>query len=290
MADFGDILMDFDAKSKKEKNLDKLKQDVKSLKRKRDAMQEREIKIRNDINSGTVQNAATYRLPLSVLPPQNLSQRQVVPSEVEVQRLKNIARTKQKLQVHALCHGVTSLRGTKDEIKFIFDPYVGGKPFGPYVLRMKFTRNQAVLRGHTLPHAVPTRSLYSEYFEDTEDHSDQLDPFIRSVAKHLRAFLSRKQQCDQLRERFSEDIREFQAANHCTAVSFSLCLKDEDSREQITVSIAMIYDRDGERPKLDTLKVNIDPPQITEEDREAVNEQCMVFYSMKLTEAVIDAF
>jgi hypothetical protein len=52
----------------------------------------------------------------------------------------------------------------------------------------------------------------------------------------------------------------------------------------------MIYDRDGERPKPETLKVSFDPPQITEEDRQAVNEQCMVFYNMNLTEAVIEAF
>eukprot|EP00092_Neocalanus_flemingeri_P056583 GFUD01067098.1.p1 GENE.GFUD01067098.1~~GFUD01067098.1.p1 ORF type:complete len:291 (-),score=71.71 GFUD01067098.1:193-1065(-) len=290
MADFGDILMDFDAKSKKESNLEKLKQDVKSLKRKRDAMLDREIKIRNDLNSGTVQNAATYRLPLAVLPPQNLSQRQVLPSEAEVQRLKNIARIKQKLQAHALCHGVTSLRGENNETKFIFDPYVGGKPFGPFVLRMRFIRTQAVLRGHNLPHAVPTRSLYTEYFEDVENHSEQLAPFIRSVAKHLRAFLSRKQQCDQLRQRFAEDIREFQAANHCTAISFSLCLKDEDNEEQIIVSIDMIYDRDEERPKPETLKVTFDPPHMSDDDRQAVKEQCMVFYSMRLTEAVIAAF
>ena len=77
MADFGDILMDFDVKSKKEKNFETLKQDVKSLKRKRDALLDREVKIRNDLNSGTVQNASNYRLPLSVLPVQNLSQKQV---------------------------------------------------------------------------------------------------------------------------------------------------------------------------------------------------------------------
>lgn len=289
MADFGDILMDFDAKSKKEKNFETLKQDVKSLKRKRDALLEREVKIRNDLNSGTVQNATNYRLPLSVLPVQNLSQKQVHPSEVEVARLKTIAKTKLKLQAHAICSGVTSFRD-KDETKFIFDPYVGGKPFGPYVLRMKFTRQRAVLRGHTLPHAVPTRSLYAEYFEEADDHSQQLAPFIKIVSAHLRAFLSRKHQCDQLRKRFAEDIREFQAANHCTAVSFSLCLKDEDSEEQILVSIAMIYERDEERPKQGTLKVSFDPPQIDEEDREAVNEQCLVFYNMNLTEAVIEAF
>jgi len=289
MADFGDVLMDFDAKSKKEKNCEKLKQDVKSLKRKRDAMLEREIKIRDDLNSGSVQDASNYRLPLAVLPPKNLSQRQVLPSEADITRLKSIAQTKQKLQAHAICNGVTSFRD-KDETKFIFDPYVGGKPFGPYVLRMKFPRQKAVLRGHTLPHAVPTRSLYMEYFEDDDNHSQQLAPFIKSVAAHLRAFLSRKHQCDQLRKRFAEDIREFQAANHCTAVSFSLCLKDEESLEQIKISIAMIYDRDGERPKHGTLKVSFDPPQIDEEDREAVKEQILAFYNMNLTEAVIEAF
>eukprot|EP00092_Neocalanus_flemingeri_P103460 GFUD01132414.1.p1 GENE.GFUD01132414.1~~GFUD01132414.1.p1 ORF type:complete len:291 (-),score=78.79 GFUD01132414.1:151-1023(-) len=290
MADFGDILMEFDAKSQKEKNFEKLKQDVKSLKRKRDAMLERETSIRNDLNSGNIQSAATYRLPLAVRPPQNLSHRQVLPSDAELQRLRNIAKAKQKLQVHALCHGVTSLRGDDNETKFVFDPYVGGKPFGPFVLRMKFVRTQAVLRGHTLPHAVPTRSLYREYFEDADDHSEQLEPFIRSVAKHLRAFLSRKHQCDQLRESFAEDIQDFQAANQCTAISFSICLKDEDNKEQITISIAMIYDIDGERPKPESLKVSFDPPNTTEDDIESLKEQCLVFYNKRLAEAVIEAF
>ena len=53
-----------------------------------------------------------------------------------------------------------------------------------------------------MPHAVPTRSLYDEYFEDVDDHSHQLAPFIKTVSKHLRAFLSRKDQCDRLRQRY----------------------------------------------------------------------------------------
>ena len=51
-----------------------------------------------------------------------------------------------------------------------------------------YRQKKAVLRGHTLPHAVPTRSLYDEYFEDVDDHSQQLAPFIKTVSKHLRAF------------------------------------------------------------------------------------------------------
>jgi len=38
MPDFGDVLMEFEAGSRKEKDFDKLKQEVKYMKRKRDAM------------------------------------------------------------------------------------------------------------------------------------------------------------------------------------------------------------------------------------------------------------
>jgi len=289
MADFGDVLMEFEASNRKERNFEKLKQDVKYLKRKRDAMVERENKIRDDLNSGNVGNSSEYRLPLSVLPHPSVSQNQVLPSELDIARLKRIAQNKRKLQIHAMCSGVTSFKNS-DETKFSFDPYIGGKPYGPFVLRMKFAKQKAVLRGHTLPHAVPTRSLYVEYFEDSDDHSQQLAPFIQAISRHLRAFLSRKLQCDQLRQRFAEDISEFQAANHCTAVSFTLCLKDEDNQEQIKVTISMIYDREEERPKLGSLKLKFDPEEMAEEDERLIQEQISAFYKLSLAEAVIEAF
>jgi len=290
MPDFGDVLMEFEAGSRKEKDFDKLKQEVKYMKRKRDAMVDREQKIRDDVNAGTVGNTSKYRLPLSVLPAPNVSQNQVLFSELDITRMRRIAQTKRKLQVHAMCSGVTSFK-SKDETKFTFDPYIRGKPFGPFVLRIKFTRNKkAVLRGHTLPHAVPTRSLYDEYFEDVDDHSQQLAPFIKTVSKHLRAFLSRKDQCDRLRQRFAEDITEFQAANHCTAVSFTLGLKDEDSQEHIRVTISMIYDKEEERPKMGSLKLKFEPEELAEEDEKAVQEQIGAFYKMELSDAVTDAF
>jgi len=290
MPDFGDVLMEFEAGSRKEKDFDKLKQEVKYMKRKRDAMVDREQKIRDDVNAGTVGNTSKYRLPLSVLPAPNVSQNQVLFSELDITRMRRIAQTKRKLQVHAMCSGVTSFK-SKDETKFTFDPYIRGKPFGPFVLRIKFTRNKkAVLRGHTLPHAVPTRSLYDEYFEDVDDHSQQLAPFIKTVSRHLRAFLSRKDQCDRLRQRFAEDITEFQAANHCTAVSFTLGLKDEDSQEHIRVTISMIYDKEEERPKMGSLKLKFEPEELAEEDEKAVQEQIGAFYKMELSDAVTEAF
>ena len=77
MPDFGDVFMEFEAGSRKEKDFDKLKQEVKYMKRKRDAMVDREQKIRDDVNAGTVGNTSKYRLPLSVLPAPNVSQNQV---------------------------------------------------------------------------------------------------------------------------------------------------------------------------------------------------------------------
>jgi hypothetical protein len=289
MTDFGDILMEFDAKNKKEKEFEELKQGVKTLKRRRDAMLERETKIREDLNSGVVGNSSNYRLPLAVLPAPNHSKSQEPPSDLDIARLRRVAQMKRKLQAHAICNGVTSFKD-KDETKFIFDPYIGGKPFGPYVLRMMFSRQKAVLRGHTLPHSVPTRSLYAEYFEDEDDHGKQLPPFIQAIARHLRAFLSRKQQCDQLRNRFSEDIVEFHAVNHCTAVSFTLCLKDESSREQINISLSMLYDREEERPKFGSLKLEFEPKNVDEEDQREVEKQIGAFYKMNLVEAVLEAF
>jgi len=285
MADFGDVLMEFEEKSSKTKQLEVLKNDVKLLKRKRTALLQREVQFRSDINAGSMKSPDGYKLPLSVVQP--VVQGQVLTSDSDVTRLKTIALAKQKLQVHAFCNGVTSFRDD-EETKFIFDPYVGGVPHGPYVLRIKFLRQNAIMRGHTIPHAVPIRSLYSEYFEDSENHAEQLAPFIKSIAAHLRAFLSRKQQCERVRKRFAVDILEFQSTNHYTAISFTIGLKDEESPEGLRVTISMIYDKDGERPKYRSLKVQ--SSSLTEEDRLDLEQQCEVFYEENLVDAFKAAF
>ena len=50
--DCGEILMQYNKKKKEEKSLEDLKKNVKLLKRKRDALEERENRLRVDINSG----------------------------------------------------------------------------------------------------------------------------------------------------------------------------------------------------------------------------------------------
>ena len=91
------VLLEFDANLKKDRDIEKVKKDVKLLKRKRHALQERENKVTGDINTGQVREARSYRLPLSVLP-QPGGQR----SQPQLQRLRSVADLKQRLAASGL--------------------------------------------------------------------------------------------------------------------------------------------------------------------------------------------
>ena len=132
------VLLEFDANLQKDRDIEKIKKDVKLLKRKRQALQERENKVTGDINTGQVAEARTYRLPLSVLS-QAQGHRGQVLSQPQVQRLRSVAGLKQRLAASAICTGVTCVREA-EESKYMFDPDIGGKPHGPYVLKLKYTR------------------------------------------------------------------------------------------------------------------------------------------------------
>ena len=54
-----------------------------------------------------------------------------------------------------------------------------------------------VLKGHSLPHDVPTVELYKEM-----GRGDNTRPFILTIAAHLRAVISRQQQIEELKERY----------------------------------------------------------------------------------------
>ena len=97
--------------------------------------------------------------------------------------------------------------------------------------------------------------------------------------RYTRSYLSRQQQFRDLKENFQDDLREFQTVcfwlilhcvavclvccitlimfqlNHHTSVSFILDLRDEGSEGHVTATIALNYDRDGERPRPGSLKV-----------------------------------
>ena len=71
-----------------------------------------------------------------------------------------------------------------------------------------FTSQGPKLRGHSLPPGVPVNSLFSKYCkpaghdEDQEDLYNKLRNFLSNTFNHLRAFLSRQHQYNQMKERW----------------------------------------------------------------------------------------
>jgi len=283
------VLLEFDANLQKDRDIEKIKKDVKLLKRKRQALQERENKVTGDINKGQVAEARTYRLPLSVLS-QAQGHRVQVLSQPQVQRLRSVAGLKQRLAASAICTGVTCVREA-EESKYMFDPYIGGKPHGPYVLRLKYTSNGPMLQGHSLPHAVPIQALYRKHVTEAgeRDQAECVADLLKDTSKHLRGFLSRQQQCRDLQQKFPDDLENLNAANHCTAISFSVKVQEDDTGNMM-VKISMLYDKDGERPKPGSLKVKFEP-EFDEESTESVRESIhTAFYEIPLCEALSEAF
>lgn len=296
--DFGDILMEYNRKSKEDKKVDELKMDVKRLKRKRDAMAERNNTIRNDINSGIVNEPSHYKLPLGVTVTDPTSDTiDANQALTDVTFMLETAKTKQKLHCHAISTGITAWKSqnTNDpEITFNFDPCVMGLFHGPYTLRMIPVNGRMFLRGHTLPHAVPTKELYNKLLAKSSAsyQSTKLAPFLNELMRFTRAFISRQIQFQELREKFQNDLREFQSVNHCTAVSFILDLRDEGDEEgsHVTATILLNYEKDAERPKPGSLKVTLVGQEMTQDDRNAFDDQCAVFYTHRLADAVVEAF
>ena len=88
--------------------------------------------------------------------------------------------------------------------------------------------------------------------------------------------------------RFPEDLTSCNAANHCTAISFSLKIEDEESGT-MKVIISLLYEKNAERPKPGSLKVTFEP-ELDEEALESVKESMNAFYEMTLCEAITQAF
>ena len=130
----------------------------------------------------------------------------------------------------AWCVGPILSVGWAGETKFVFDPVIEGRPHGPFVLRLKFSQGKGVvMRGHKLPQGVAVRQLFTSHFgPDCPDQQAALLPFLTAVQRQLRAFLSREQQCNQLRDtdRFPS-IAQFHTSNHCTNVNFELKIENE---------------------------------------------------------------
>jgi len=292
-----EALLAWNEKNKKEKEVQNVKKEVRILMRKRLALINRENKMKEDINNGKFGPPSSYRLPLSVISQSSNksgASNSASLSDDDIRSLKQTAKIKQKLQAVAICYGVTSTKDeAEDETKFMFDPYIAGKPYGPYFIQIRFSSQSPLLRGHSLPHAVPVKSLYNKHFPQGpsggRNQDKNLRNFLADIFRHLRAFLSRQQQFNDMKKSFSTDLIECNARNHFTAISFSLSANNEEDEENVTMVLSMSYDIDMERPRDHSLKVDF-RPQIDKETMDQVVVDCRKFYEMNLVDALKSVF
>ena len=136
------ILLELDEKQEKEREISKTIKDIKALKRKRNALVTRDAKVMSNVNAGNDLETSDLRLPLSVVSPNSRHGPQAEQlSQPEIAQLKRNTDLKMRLKATAMCQGVTCMRDeANDETKYMFDPYIRGKPYGPYVLRIKYSK------------------------------------------------------------------------------------------------------------------------------------------------------
>ena len=212
-------LLALNEKIKKEEEIKKAKRELGMLKRKKEALATRDQNVRQDINRGVLGPLSNYKLPSE----DSSSSPKKKVTEEDIRRLKQTARIHQKLKGVAMCYGVTSYREkADDETKYMFDPYIAGKPYGPYDLRLKMrfvvefssrsidnqfpcsSGQPPVLLGHSLPGVVSVRSLFNKHLAQTADKQQRNNRlFLDEVFINLRSFLSRKQQFEELKERWA---------------------------------------------------------------------------------------
>ena len=98
------------------------------------------LNVTDNVSSYQSVSPADTRLPLSVVST-NTEPTPGIISDSDVQELKRIVALKLKLKTTAICQGITSIRDeANDESRYMFDPYIAGKPYGPYVLRIRYSR------------------------------------------------------------------------------------------------------------------------------------------------------
>jgi len=279
-------LLALNEKIKKEEEIKKAKKELGMLKRKKEALATRDQNIRQDINRGKLGPLSSYKLPsedCSSSPKKKVT-------EEDIRRLKQTARIHQKLKGVAMCYGVTSYREkADDETKYMFDPYVAGKPYGPYDLRLKMSPGQApVLLGHSLPAVVSVRSLFNKHLAQAANNQHRNNRlFLDEVFLHLRSFLSRKQQFEELKESFGSGLLESNAKNDFTEINFSLSAETDEC--DMTIKFSMAYDKDMERPRNRSIEVDFEP-EVEEEEEERILRECHLFYKKSLVAALNAVF
>jgi len=298
-----DMLLDFDAKIRKEERIEELKSEVIKLKKKRDVLRAHEQRLSEDINSGTVEaNLKSYHLPAAAALNIEQSNQPQPLTDTQLETAKLIGIVKQKVSGLVTVSGVSVWGGEAggEDTTIVLDTYVMGKHRGPHTLRLRFSPGRVVFRGHTMPHPVQVRDMFMEHMgsQETRGLSDaqlaeRFRDFVSVLSKRLRSYLSREAQVTELRKGLGRDLTHLSTSANITQLKFSMLLQEEgdDSStpvsQSLQVTFSMLYHRDGERPKPDSVEVKFNNEV---EELEQILEQCEVFYTKTLIMAIRDVF
>jgi len=198
-------------------------------------------------------------------------------------------------------------------------PEPGAASFKPASKSVLVTDRQRNLNMEpTKKPVIPIQELEEKYLrkksrltnEGTSQAETELDLFVRSVSDHLSAYISRMDQVQELlpkdgstkadcgevfNSQYSRDIRN---------VKFILKLVDssgtsdsgneaDEKEDDLLLRISLEYAGDGRRPKQGCVKIKLDGSQkerYSDEDFEALEKQCEVFYTKTIAGAIKAAF
>jgi len=277
-----EILWDLNQKRKRKAAEDDQRRRLIKLKQKKTRLEATETILVDEINSGQVNFESE----------KEVADGNSEISDDQVKRVFSRMKTKQKLEGLAYMSGITCWREEQQVMHYTFDPFIRGYPKGPYSLRMVPSKGRLALLRHTIPEGVPLTMLYEEYFENTKDPTKDsakiLPDFLKTVFRYLRAYLSRVDQVKELNEfDLGDNVSDVQHTEHYTSMKLVLSVQEKESDHgglQATISVS--YEEDGERPIPGSLKVDTN----MDVDVQALEEQCYVFYTRRLKDAIIEAF
>jgi len=208
------------------------------------------------------------------------------------ENLFNITKLKQKMLGIAYMTGITLWKQDNNDLSVTFDPYVRGQPKGAYELRMTQSFN---IVDHNLPIAVPLRSLHKDHLDPSvrkQNSIQNLSPFLKSVFKYLRCFLSRQDQVQELKDDSSMDefIKDIETNDKCTKISVTFTVRHKDEVEDCPLEskLNLAYQLDSERPMPGGIQVVI--AEEWQDEKENLEAQCQLLYKHSLKNGFLAAF
>jgi len=268
------ILIERAENEKKNKVISDASLAIRNLKRQNKALEEKGKLIKKHINEGSYECSTN-----------NFDDSQAVSAE-SAEQLYRISKANQKLEGMAYMTGITANK-QKNQISYMFDPYIQGEPRGPYFVRLG---PSYILLANDMPQGVPVRKIHKKSF-DPRGHSssENLKSFLKTVYRYLRSYLSREQQVVDLKDGdLALYLKNVETFNHFTSVSITLQIREEENEDAKQIELSLDYEPDSDRPTLGSLKVEV--PEDWEDAVDSMTEQCQTLYTSRLKEGILSAF